>query len=166
MQLSLLSLLGTLSLASSAIITLHLPSAPSLPNPNALPPSTHATLSTLGQPPYSAPLTTANTFVFRNVTSGSYLADVHCKSFAFAPLRVDVAEENGAAVQVWETFRGNAWDNKGEAVREDGLGYEVRVLGQKGYFMERSKCTVPPNPLLPPNYLGLEGTIRVLKSGG
>lgn len=148
MHISLLALLGALSLASSATITLRLPGPPSLPNPNALPPSTHATLSTLGQPPYSAPLTTANTFVFRNVTSGSYLADVHCQTFGFAPLRVDVEGEN-EDVKVWETFRGNDWDNKGEAVPKDSVGYEVRVLGVKSYFMERSKClssSFPPSP--------------------
>lgn len=141
MQISLGALMGFLSLASTATITLRLPSPPALPNPNALPPSTRATLSTLGQPPYSAPLSTANTFVFRNVTAGSYLADVHCQTFAFAPLRVDVASgEDGDVVSVWETFRGNDWDNKGEAVARDGVGYEVRVLGAKSYFMERSKC--------------------------
>jgi len=142
MHISLTPLLGALCLASSATITLRLPGPPSLPNPNALPPATHATLSTLGLPSLSAPLTTSNTFVFRNVTSGSYLADVHCPTFAFAPLRVDVDEtgEGQEHVKVWETYRGNDWDNKGEALPKDSVGYEVRVLGSKGYFMERSKC--------------------------
>ena len=75
---------------------------------------------------YAAPLTVANTFVFGNVTPGSYLADVHCATHAFAPLRIDVvavpeaaaAEPQPPLVQAWETFRGNDWNNKGEAVRE------------------------------------------------
>lgn len=144
MHISLLPLLGALSLASSATVTLRVPGPPSVPNPNALPPSTHATLSTLGVPSHSAPLSTSNTFVFRNVSAGSYLADVHCPTLAFAPLRVDVDE--GGDVKVWETFRGNDWDNKGEALQRDSVGYEVRVLGVKSYFMERSKCNHPPFP--------------------
>ncbi|KAB5582587.1 hypothetical protein GE09DRAFT_273590 [Coniochaeta sp. 2T2.1] len=151
MHISFLPLLASLPPILAATLTLRLPSPPSLPNPNALPPSTHATLSTLGQPPYTAPLTTANTFVFRNVSSGSYLADIHCQTFAFAPLRVDVvvAEttqgdgKEEEVVKVWETFRGNDWDNKGEQVQKDGAGYyEVRVLGVKGYFMERSTFSI------------------------
>jgi O-acetylhomoserine/O-acetylserine sulfhydrylase len=98
----------------------------------------------------SAPLTTSNTFVFRNVSVGSYLADIHCPTFAFAPLRVDVSEAPGSegkdndVVSVWETYRGNDWDNKGEAVASDAVGYELRVLGVKSYFMERSKCEAFP----------------------
>lgn len=70
------------------------------------------------------------------------------------PLRVDVsaaAEDAAAAgkteaVRAWETYRGNDWNNKGEAlaVRDgaDGsVGFEVRALGGKTYFMERPKCT-------------------------
>ncbi|KAB5585983.1 hypothetical protein GE09DRAFT_47433 [Coniochaeta sp. 2T2.1] len=150
MHISLLPLLASLHPILAATLTLRLPSPPSLPNPNALPPSTHATLSTLGQTPYTATLTTANTFVFRNVSSGSYLADIHCQTFAFAPLRVDVVAETTQGdgkeeevVKVWETFRGNDWDNKGEQVQKDGVGYyEVRVLGVKGYFMERSTFSI------------------------
>lgn len=145
------------------------PSPPLLPNPHALPASTRATLTTLGKPVLAAPLSVANTFVFRNVTPGSYLLDVHCATHAFAPLRVDVFRDvdgggggggEGAGqppvlrAAAWETFRGNDWGNKGEAVTpvtvplggEDGEGegvqevLDVRVAGVKGYFMERSKC--------------------------
>ncbi len=68
------------------------------------------------------------------------------------PLRLDVfaeedaEEDGGLKVKAWETYRGNDWDNKGEPVAvtvPDGKGtsvLEARVLGGKGYFMERSKC--------------------------
>jgi O-acetylhomoserine/O-acetylserine sulfhydrylase len=148
MRLSFASLAGLLSLASSATITLHITTTQSIPNPNALPPSTHATLSTFGQPVLSAPLSTSNTFVFRNVTSGSYLADIHCPTYAFAPLRVDVDESQADAVKVWETYRGNDWDNKGEAVPGPGGRFAVRVLGVKNYYMERSSCEFRPPHLL------------------
>lgn len=53
-------------------------------------------------------------------------------------------DDSSDDVKVWETFRGNDWDNKGEALPRDSVGYEVRVLGVKSYFMERSKCKVFP----------------------
>jgi hypothetical protein len=141
------------TLANAASITLYLPTHSKAPNPFSLPPTTHATLTSHGAY-LSAPLTAVNTFVFHNVSEGSYLADVHCPTDGFVPLRVDVsaaAEDAAAAgkteaVRAWETYRGNDWNNKGEAlaVRDgaDGsVGFEVRALGGKTYFMERPKCT-------------------------
>ncbi|KAK1514221.1 uncharacterized protein CCOS01_14161 [Colletotrichum costaricense] len=159
-------LLATLALAatsaSAASLTLSIPSSQALPNPYILPPSTHATLSSLGAT-FSAPLSVKNTFVFHNLTGGgsgsgsagsSYLVDIHCATHAFAPLRLDVDAEGGLAA--WETYRGNDWDNKGEAYAakefEGGAkGFEVRVLGQKNYFVERSKfsiLTILKNPMI------------------
>lgn len=139
MRLDITALLGLLTTALAADLTLYLPTKP---NPFTLPPTTHATLTSLGSS-YSAPLSSVNTFAFRNVSApGSYLADIHCPTDAFQPLRIDVDAEG--AVQAWETFRGNEWDNKGEAlaVREGsvGKGVEVRALGGKNYFAERPKC--------------------------
>ncbi|KAK6086873.1 ER membrane protein complex subunit-like protein [Seiridium cupressi] len=161
MRFSLPALLSALPacLAAAAAATasaktslvLSIPASQFLPNPNVLPASTHATLTTLHQS-YSAPLSVANTFVFHNVTPGSYLADVHCASYGFAPLRIDVdAAEDGAAgadvrssVRAWETFRGNEWGNKGEeSVRQDGAGgavFAVKCLGKKVFFQERGSC--------------------------
>lgn len=139
---------------TTTTITLRVPALPPhLPNPSLLPPSTRATLTTLGAA-LSAPLSTANTFVFRNVSRGSYLVDVHCLTQAFAPLRLDVVsdaegDEEKLAVQAWETYRGNDWGNKGEGVPvvaagdgegDKGVVVEVRGLGGKGYFLERSSC--------------------------
>lgn len=136
-------LLALANLAAAATtVTLHLPGTPA---PLTLSPRTHATLTALGRR-FSAPLSDAHTFVFRNVTAGSYLVDVHCPSDGFAPLRVDVSEDaDETVVQAWETFRGNDWANKGEALAvrrgSDGsAGFEVRSLGRKGYFTERPKC--------------------------
>ncbi|KGQ06346.1 hypothetical protein BBAD15_g8343 [Beauveria bassiana D1-5] len=113
-------LLALAHLATCTTVTLHLPSTPA---PGTLSPRTHATLTTLGRR-LSAPLSAAHSFVFRNVSAGSYLADVHCPTDGFAPLRVDVVggdgeekkEEEEEAVQAWETYRGNDWGNKGEAL--------------------------------------------------
>ncbi|KAI1353306.1 hypothetical protein F5Y01DRAFT_277563 [Xylaria sp. FL0043] len=134
--------------ASAATITLSIPASPQIPNPAALPPSTHASLTALGAA-FQAPLTTANTFIFRNVTPGSYLCDVHCATHGFAPLRVDVlsatAGEDGEVGQlrVWETFRGNDWENKGEEIKAaDGAAFPVKVLGSKVYYTERGSFSI------------------------
>ncbi|KAL8296872.1 hypothetical protein RB600_002069 [Gaeumannomyces tritici] len=168
--LSLLGLAGS-ALSSSAAaaaaaepptaaILFTIPASHAVPNPNALTAATRATLSARGGPSLSAPLTASNGFVFPRVPPGSYLLDVHSGSHAFAPLRVDVApagagigaasagrkqEPQRLAISAWETFRGNDWGNKGEAARraEDGGGaFEVRCLGRKEYYMERSSFSV------------------------
>ncbi|KAI0096519.1 hypothetical protein F4814DRAFT_434959 [Daldinia grandis] len=144
-------------------LTLWIPSSQSLPNPHTLPPNTHATLSAL-RAAYDAPLTAAGSFVFRNVTPGSYLADVYSGTHVFVPLRIDVlahtpadegdAEEGegGLVVRAWETYRGNDWDNKGlEVPRTSGGGFAVRALGPKEYFVERgsfSILSILKNPMI------------------
>ncbi|KAI8630910.1 hypothetical protein F5Y19DRAFT_39306 [Xylariaceae sp. FL1651] len=148
--------------SAAATITLSIPPSAQLPNPNALPPSTHATLTALGAS-YAAPLTTANTFVFRNVTAGSYLGDVHCPTHGFAPLRVDVLSVSagdggdvvggaGGSAKVWETFRGNDWENRGEEIRPvAGGAFPVKALGSKVYYTERgtfSILSILKNPMI------------------
>lgn len=149
----LLALLALPACTAAASLTLYLPATP---NPFALPPTTHATLSTLSE--YrSAPLSSVNTFVFHNVTPGSYLADVHCTTDGFRPLRIDVSvDQDGAElIQAWDTFRGNEWGNKGELVpvREGsaGKGVDVKSIGKKMYFMDRpsfSILSILKNPMI------------------
>lgn len=160
MRTSLLTPLFALLAAAAAAgptttVTVHIPASPALPNPRVLPPSTHATLTSRGAAAAAAYLTPSNTLFFRNVSEGSYLLDVHCGTHAFAPLRIDVlplvaGDTNGdnkgeepapssLRVKAWETYRGNDWDNKGEAADKGGK-LEVRVLGAKSFFMERSSC--------------------------
>lgn len=139
--------MSLLPAAAASSLTLFLPASP---NPYGFQASTHATLSRAGAQ-YSAPISSSNTFVFKNITSGSYLADVHCSTDVFQPLRIDIdlLPEDGAesGVQAWETFRGNDWGNKGEAVKvrdgSQGRGIEVRAIGGKNYFMERPACEFP-----------------------
>jgi hypothetical protein len=142
LSLLLLPLTHALSKQSSSFSLQIIPS-PALPNPSAqLPPSTHATLSSLSAPPFSAPLTSTNSFVFRNVSAGSYLVDVHCATHVFAPLRVDVDQQD-TVVGVWDTFRGNDWDNRGEAKPQARAGgFEIRAFAGKNHFMERPRFSV------------------------
>ncbi|OLN86296.1 ER membrane protein complex subunit 7 [Colletotrichum chlorophyti] len=150
----LLPLLAHAATTLAASLTLSIPPSAALPNPYTLPPSTRASLTSLGSS-FTAPLSVKNTFVFDNLTApGSYLVDVHCATHAFAPLRLDVAADG--TLSAWETYRGNDWDNKGEAytLKEfagDAKGFEVRVLGAKNYFVERSTFsvfTILKNPMI------------------
>lgn len=148
------------ALSTAAKLTVAIPPSAVLPNPGALPPSTHATLSSRGL--LSAPLTRANEFVFADLAPGSYLLTVHCRDYAFEPMRVDVsvAEEGMAAggravverARAWQTFRGNEWDNLGEVRGEwrsgkavpggedEGLRVEAKALWKKEYYQERAGC--------------------------
>jgi hypothetical protein len=149
MRISNLFTISGLHLALATHLRVSIPSSQQLQHPNTLPASTHATLTTLSNT-YSTPLRSDNTFDFRNVSSGSYLLDAHCHTHAFAPLRVDVHElittvvGNDQEVQVWGTFRGNEWSNKGEVVqaqKEEGIWtFNGRVQGGKDYFIERAGC--------------------------
>ncbi|KAL1894830.1 hypothetical protein Cpir12675_003475 [Ceratocystis pirilliformis] len=122
----------------STTLLFTVPASQALANPSTLPPSTHAVLSAPGKR-FSAPLTATNNFIFRNVTPDSYLVDVYCASHGFAPLRIDI-DAAGQLIGAWETYRGNEWDNKGEVVQGFQTGrLEMRVLGQRGFFVERPK---------------------------
>ncbi|KAG9241040.1 hypothetical protein BJ878DRAFT_251881 [Calycina marina] len=145
MHLKCFLLLPILSLVLSAHLRFTIPTTAAL-NPSILPPSTSATLTTL-KTHYSAPLRSDNTFDFRNVTTGSYLLDVHCHTHSFAPLRVDVTVGSiegvgGEMVEAWGTFRGNEWGNKGEAmgveIEKNIWKFPVRAAGVKEYLVERA----------------------------
>ena len=144
---------GLLSSSSAARFLLQIPNSP-LVNPSTLPSTTHATLQSSG-PPLDAYLTRSNTFNFHNVSAGSYLATVHCRDFAFEPLRIDVvleetvegSGEHKEIIRAWQTFLGNEWDNKGEARGEGGNGLviETRPAVFKYFYQERQGCKFVPN---------------------
>lgn len=75
----------------------------------------------------------------------SFLLDVHSRDYVFAPFRVDISAD-GKVVGVWETYRGNPWDNKGveRIVERDAEGknviVEAKVVGMRGFYEERAKC--------------------------
>lgn len=159
MQLPSLLSVGALlaTLAASTSLTITVPSSNVLPNPHALPATSHATLTTLPSSSKNdhirtASLTRSSTFTFRDLPAGSspesYLLDIRAAGeYAFAPYRVDVAAD-GSILGVWETFRGNPWDNRGteKYVRDattgaqDNVVVEAKVLGRMSFYQERSKC--------------------------
>ncbi|KAK5159159.1 hypothetical protein LTR04_005015, partial [Oleoguttula sp. CCFEE 6159] len=152
----LLPLLLAAPLTLAARLTIALPPASlSSYEPSALPASTHATL--LGPPDgrgstyHSVPLSRANTFVFEGLGQGSYLLQVHARDFVFAPLRVDVAEGEGEGgketVDVFQTFRGHEWSNKGvrlggsssaaEGGDADAVVVDVRPAAGREFYQQR-----------------------------
>lgn len=169
---TLLPLLSA-TLAAASSLTITVPPSTLLPNPNSLPAGTHATLTSLshaghdrskGHYPLTAPLTRSSTFVFRNLDAAvpakpeSFLLDVRSAQFVFAPFRVDVAP-NGAVLGVWETFRGNPWDNLGEekfaasaGSPGDDVVVEAKVVARKEFYEERASCM---SPFIPSSHLVL-----------
>lgn len=160
---ALLFLLSTVVAASA--LTVVIPPSNLLPNPNALSSDTHATLSSI--PPstrsknghvsphlLTAPLTRSATFIFQDLDSTgkpeSYLLDVRSAEYVFTPYRVDVAAD-GTVLGVWETFRGNPWENRGteryvldtasvDAAKLSEVAVEAKVLARRGFYEERPKC--------------------------
>ncbi|PGH00585.1 hypothetical protein GX51_05684 [Blastomyces parvus] len=170
-------LLSLLTYATASILTVTIPPSTALPNPNVLPASTHATLTTLRSSPSSpssssssgssapaglrlkTPLSRKSSFVF-NIPSGqvqgpqSFLLDIHSRDYIFAPYRVDV-DADGSVVGVWETYRGNAWDNrgveKGLVQVGEAVVVEAKVTGTRKFYEERagfSPLSLFKNPMI------------------
>ncbi|PQE24777.1 ER membrane complex subunit protein [Rutstroemia sp. NJR-2017a BVV2] len=152
----LLSLIPS-TLATQLVLTI--PSSPQLPNPSVLPSSTYATLSTLSSV-YTAPLSYTNAFSFRNLTYGSYLLTISSPTHDFVPYRIDIhvplPNSDTPVIEAFTTFRGNEWSNKGESITiekigEDKFKAEVKVLGERGYYIERvgfSPLSLLQNPMI------------------
>ncbi|CAI7659351.1 unnamed protein product [Penicillium pancosmium] len=151
---------------AAASLTISIPPSTNLPNPHVLPATTHATLTTLPQEDrhdhiLTTSLTRSSTLVFRNIPSGapeSYILEIRSAGFVFAPYRVDVAAD-GSILGIWETFRGNPWDNRGAEKyvvdvankRTTNVVVEAKVLGRKGFYEERAKfspLSLVKNPMI------------------
>lgn len=129
--------------ASAARLTVSIPSSQLLQDPKSLPASTHAVLLGPSGVKYDVPLRRDNTFVFASLDPGSYLLTAHTRDYFFSPFRVDVeAAEAGTGqeiVQVWQTFRGNEWDNKGPryAAGSGEVTVEINPSGKKEFYQSR-----------------------------
>lgn len=163
MLASLLPLLLLFLEATASSLTIIIPPSNLLPNQHSLPASTHATLTSIShanQPGKSlliAPLTRSSTFVFRNLQLSaaqpeSFLLDIRSSEYVFSPYRVDVSAD-GTVLGVWETFRGNPWDNRGpekfladaavqgsSAESSADVTVAAKLVARKGFYEERAKC--------------------------
>ena len=145
--------LGFVQLIAAANLRIQIPSSSILPNPNTLPASTHATLTSAISPPLDVPLRRDSTLEFNNLTvPGSYLLDIFSRDYTFAPYRVDLnTPEDGTAVidGVWETYRGTRWDDKGPLLggasadpattppQPQIVTVSAKVLAKKNFYEER-----------------------------
>jgi hypothetical protein len=156
-----LQLLTLLSAAAAASLTIQIPPSAVLPNPHGLAANTHATLTTLSeesQQPHvhTASLTRSAGFVFSDLLPStkkeSYLLDIRSREYIFAPYRVDVAAD-GSILGIWETFRGNQWENRGaekyvaqaaeKSKNDAAVTVDARVLARREFYEERPKCEYP-----------------------
>lgn len=127
------SLILILPLTLAAELQLSLPS-----NLPTLPPSTHALLSQPSTAPISAPITTSNGFLFRNLTAGSYDLHIACRDYDFErDVTVEVLESGKV-----EVFRvGNyGMGAKTSIVAGEDNGIELRVLRRREFYEEREGC--------------------------
>lgn len=147
---------------AAASLTITIPPSTHLPNPHVLPATTHATLTTLPSSNkdhiLTASLTRSSTLVFRNLPSGqpeSYLLDIRSTDYIFVPYRVDVAAD-GSILGVWETFRGNPWDNRGAekyvvdvaGKKQADVVIEAKLVSRKDLYEERAACKLRESCLL------------------
>ncbi|KAI9684665.1 MAG: hypothetical protein M1829_000039 [Trizodia sp. TS-e1964] len=127
---------------------------PAPPPASTLPPSTHASLRTL-HTVLQAPLSRNNALNFNNVSTGTYILDIHCPTHRFPPLRIDVSPHGAHACH---TFRGNAWAERGEAIppRADAHGSPLPVWtlppGEPKVYLEAragfSPLSLLKNPMI------------------
>ncbi|MCJ1260595.1 hypothetical protein MMC22_000457 [Lobaria immixta] len=91
----------------------------------------------------TAPLTRVNTFVFRNLTQpGSYLLDIGCRDWDFAPMVAHVRE--GAGIEVGRKGGGELKS------MEDG-GWEARLVRPRQGWEDRggfSPLSLLKNPMI------------------
>ena len=170
LQTAFLLLLATIVVSQKTtptlppLLTLVLPPTQALPKPQSLPARTFAALTTVNFT-LTATFTRASTFEFLDPPPGSYLCEVWTNSHVFVPMRVDVSmlpagDEAGSnsqkedtvrsksllkRVDVWQTFRGNEWDNKGEllgsgTLEQGGVQANVGVLGVRDFYEARQGC--------------------------
>lgn len=145
--LHVLSALPLVPIIHAATLTLQVP--PSIP---FLPPSTTAYL-TAHNSTLHVPITRANTFVFTDLsasssidtatsasaaTKTSYLLDIGCRDYDFAPYGVDV-KSNGV-VEIYRVARGGI--QQGEKLTVGDAAVELRLLRARDFYEKRGGCTL------------------------
>jgi ER membrane protein complex subunit 7 len=150
-------LAATASLARSAAaasLKIQIPPSGILANPNTLPASTHATLTSGQGPLIQAPLRRGNVIEFQDLpATGSYLLDIFAHDYAFAPYRVDIAADNTIS-GIYETYRGTQWSDRGvQLVAEptSAATIQAKVLSKKSFYEERqgfNPMSLLKNPMI------------------
>ena len=157
--LSSLLLSQILAPALAATLRVQIQTSNILPNPNVLPASTHATLTSGSGPPIKAVLRRGNYLEFSDIpTTGSHLLDIYSRDYVFAPYRIDIdsASESSDTVitGAWETYRGTKWDDRGVALVASPtteLVMSAKVLKKKDFYEVRqgfNPMSLLKNPMI------------------
>ncbi|KIW18262.1 hypothetical protein PV08_02550 [Exophiala spinifera] len=158
--LTLVSVLCLLTSARAATLRIQIPPSNLLPNPNALPASTHATLTSGTGQPLRAVLRKGSYFEFPDITTvGSHLLDIYTRDYVFAPYRIDLAPSSSDSSSTvitgaWETYRGTRWEDRGIALvpaPTDRLEMSAKVLLRKNFYEERqgfNPLSLLKNPMI------------------
>ncbi|EXJ91925.1 hypothetical protein A1O3_00475 [Capronia epimyces CBS 606.96] len=158
----------------AATLRVQIPSSSLLPNPNTLPASTHATLTSGYGPPIKAVLRRGNYFEFPDVTTvGSHLLDIYTRDYVFAPYRIDVSPSPDSAGTVitgaWEIYRGTRWTDRGVAfvtAPTDKLDLSAKVLAKKDFYEQRqgfNPLTLLKSPMILLGIVALVFTVGMPK---
>lgn len=130
-----------------------------LPNPNTLPASTHATLTSGSGQPTRAVLKKGNFFDFPDIqTTGSHLLNIYSRDHIFAPYRIDISSSSNssktAITGAWETYRGTRWEDRGIALvaaPTEQLDMTAKVLSSKTFYEQRqgfNPMSLLKNPMI------------------
>ena len=143
---TLLALLGYLSaLAAAVSLRVQIPPSNILPNPNSLPASTHATLTSGSGPVLRAIIRKGNYIEFDDIpTTGSHLLDIYSHSHVFAPFRIDISEAHHITLAA-ETYRGIQWSDHGvnfAPAPTTNLTINAKCLSQKDFYETRQGFNV------------------------
>ena len=147
--------------AAAASLRIQIPPSNLLPNPNSLPASTHATLTSGSGPQLKAILRKGNYLEFPDIPStGSHLLDIYSRDYVFAPYRIDVSAPAESTVTeitgAYETYRGTQWSDHGVPLTPGGhptedLTISAKVLSRKNFYEERqgfNALSLLKNPMI------------------
>ncbi|RMZ91335.1 hypothetical protein DV736_g1442, partial [Chaetothyriales sp. CBS 134916] len=138
------------ALTSAVSLHIQIPASNLIPNLNALPASTHATLTSAhGPTTLRTPLRKGNYLLFDNIpatATGSHLLEIFSHNYIFAPYRIDISapqqqQQEPVITLAAETYRGVKWSDHGvNLVPSSGatnLTLTAKVLGQKTFYDTR-----------------------------
>lgn len=139
--LTTLILLSHLTTTLAASLRINIPPSTLLPNPNTLPASTHATLTTASGTQLRAPLRKGNYIEFPSIpSSGSHLLNIYTRDYTIAPYRIDISPTTSEITGAFETYHGTQWSDHGVALTPaptTSLTITAKVLARKNFYDAR-----------------------------
>lgn len=154
----LFTLCCSISTVLGASLRVSIPASNLLPNPNTLPASTHAVLTSGSGQPITAVLKKGNYFDFSDIpTAGSHLLDIYSREYVFAPYRIDTLKTSNSSTVIigaWETYRGTKWEDRGVALVAAPTGQldmSAKVLSKKNFYQQRegfNPLSLLKNPMI------------------